>query len=82
MEFCQIFEYNDSDMNYCETEVTHDQIKTLKKEQRNNLIKKETIMFLLFIDNDLVMFLLFAIINSPLFIKEDIKFFYICFFLF
>ncbi len=28
-------------MNYCETEVTHAQIKTLKKEQINNLIKKE-----------------------------------------
>ena len=28
-------------MNYCETEVTHNQIKTFKKEQRNNLIKKE-----------------------------------------
>ena len=37
----QILEYNDWDMNYCETEVTHDQIKTLKKEKRNNLIKKK-----------------------------------------
>ena len=39
----EIFEYKDSDMNYCETEVAHDQIKTLKKEQRDNLIKLETI---------------------------------------
>ena len=39
----EIFEYKDSDINYCETEVAHDQIKTLKKEQRDNLIKLETI---------------------------------------
>ena len=39
----QSFEFKDIDMNYCQTEFAHDQIKNLRREQRDNLNKLETI---------------------------------------